>query len=198
MKALFYIAIIFIATLYSSGAKAQYIKIDDGYLLPAELVDGDTLALIKLPLVYVFPPLQMNEKEYVQYTRLVRNVKVAYPYAMLAKNTFIDIQKGLAYIPTEKARKQFVKEKEKELLVQYSKELKNLTISQGRILLKLVDRELNQTSFEIIKDMRGGFQAAMWQGIARLFGETLKSEYDAKGEDLLIERIVIMIEQGVL
>lgn len=80
----------------------------------------------------------------------------------------------------------------------YAAELKDLTIRQGRILIKLVDRELNYTSYEIIKELRGGFQATMWQGVARVFGESLKSEYDAKGEDALIERIIIMIEQGVL
>lgn len=178
---------------------AQQIKVDQGYVLPGIIVDGDTLALVKLPKVYVFPTLKFaSHEDYLRYRRLVRDVKKVYPYAQIARKTFIEMQIGMQAYPEGGKRKKYIKQKEDELMKIYSSELKDLTIRQGRILIKLVDRELNQTSYEIIKELRGGFQATLWQGVAKLFGESLKSEYDAKGEDLLIERIIIMIEQGVL
>lgn len=180
-------------------AYAQEIKVEQGYVLPGIIVDGDTLALVKLPKVYVFPTLKFASREdYLRYRRLVRDVKKVYPYAQIARKTFIEMQIGMQAYPEGAKRKKYIKQKEDELMKLYSAELKDLTIRQGRILIKLVDRELNKSSYEIIKELRGGFQATIWQGVARMFGESLKSEYDAKGEDALIERIIIMIEQGVL
>ncbi len=178
---------------------AQQVKVEQSYVLPGIIVDGDTLALVKLPKVYVFPALKFaSHEDYLRYRRLVRDVKKVYPYAQIARKTFIEMQIGMQAYPEGPKRKKYIKQKEDELMKLYSAELKDLTIRQGRILIKLVDRELNQTSYDIIKELRGGFQAAIWQGVARMFGETLKSEYDAKGEDAMIERIIIMIEQGVL
>ncbi len=188
-----------IVLYFSLLANAQQIKVEQGYVLPGIIVDGDTLALVKLPKVYVFPTLKFSSREdYLRYRRLVRDVKKVYPYAQIARKTFIEMQIGMQSYPEGNKRKKYIKQKEDELMKVYAAELKDLTIRQGRILIKLVDRELNYTSYEIIKELRGGFQATMWQGVARVFGESLKSEYDAKGEDALIERIIIMIEQGVL
>ncbi|MCL2328551.1 MAG: DUF4294 domain-containing protein [Bacteroidetes bacterium] len=165
----------------------------------AVLFDGDTLPVNRIQTVYVFPPLKFkNKKEEIEYNRLMRDVKKMYPYSKLAKSTLNDIKTAVETMPEGKQRDKYVKQMENDLVKAYSAELKACTMRQGRILLKLVDREVNQTSYEIIKELRGSFSAAMWQGVARLFGETLKTEYDAVGEDAYIEYIVCMIEMGVI
>ncbi len=163
------------------------------------VLDGDTLAINRLPKVYAFPSLKFkNKKAEMEYTRLMRDVKKMYPYSKLAKTTLNEIKTAVETMPEGKQRDKYVKQVENNLVKSYSAELKACTIRQGRILLKLVDREVNQTSYDIIKELRGSFSAAMWQGVARLFGETLKSEYDAVGEDAYIEYIVCMIEMGTI
>lgn len=193
----YYSIILFICIgLYTS---AQQVAVNQEYILPGVIVDGDTLGLVKLNDIYIFPPLEFKDKDdYLNYRRLVRDVKKVYPYAQIARKTFIEIQLAMETLPEGNKRKKYIKQKEDELLKLYSGELKKFSVRQGRILIKLVDREINMTSYDIIKDLRGSFSAAMWQGVARMFGETLKSEYDPTGEDLLIERIVTMIEQGTL
>ena len=89
-----------------------------------------------------------------------------------------------------------MKQVEKELLDEYEDDLKKLTITQGRILIKLVDRETGATSYELVKELRGSFSAFFWQAFARIFGSTLKAEYDPYGEDRLIEEIVLLIDNG--
>jgi len=165
----------------------------------AVLFEGDTLPINRIQTLYVFPPLKFkNKKEEVQYSRLMRDVKKMYPYSQLAKATLREIKSAVETMPEGAKRDKYVKQMENNLVKAYSAELKACTVRQGRILLKLVDREVNQTSYEIIRELRGSFSAAMWQGVARLFGETLKAEYDAVGEDAYIEYIVCMIEMGVI
>ncbi|MDR2962458.1 MAG: DUF4294 domain-containing protein [Bacteroidales bacterium] len=163
-----------------------------------KVIDGDTMTHNSLPMLFVSPNHKHNKKAEIDYNRLMRDVKKMYPYAQLAKATLIDIRNATETMPSGSARDAYVKQQEKDLLKSYGAELKKCTVRQGRILLKLVDREVNQTSYEIIKDLRGSFSAMMWQGVARLFGETLKTEYDAKGEDAYIEYIVCMIELGMM
>ncbi len=167
------------------------------YDLPGIVVDGDTLALIKLQKVYVFPQMKFaSDVEYKSYRKLVRDVKKVYPYAQLAKKTFNEIEQIMDSLPNNKQRKKYIKEKEDELVARYAKELISMTVRQGEILIKLVDRELEHSALDLIKELRGGFAATMWQGVAKMFGESLKTSYDPTGEDLLIERIVLQIEQG--
>jgi hypothetical protein len=101
-------------------------------------------------------------------------------------------------LETAKERREYTKQLEDELLKQYEEELKNLTITQGRILIKLIDRETRKTSYEVVKELRGSFQAAFWQAIARIFGSNLKTEFDPEGEDKVLNEIMIMIENGQL
>jgi len=101
-------------------------------------------------------------------------------------------------LKTNRAQREYLKQVEKDILAQYEEELKNLTITQGRILIKLIDRETRNTSYEVVKELRGSFQAAFWQTVARLFGSNLKVQYDPQGEDRMIEEIMGMIEKGVL
>lgn len=196
MRALFITLLVLAIKISSYG---QNINVSSGFILPAIVVNGDTLGIVRVQQVTIFPPLQFNtHDDYLRYQRLVRDVKKVYPYSQIARRTMIEIQLGLDTIHKNRDRRKYVKEKESELMTIYAEELKKLTVRQGRILIKLVDRELDKTTYEIIKELRGGMQAFLWQQVARMFGESLKSEYDAKGEDLLIERIIMMIEEGRL
>ena len=129
---------------------------------------------------------------------LLKKFDDTYPYAKLAAVQLKFINDSIAHIVNEKERKRFVKATEKDLKEQFEKDLKKLTVTQGRILIKLVDRETGSTSYSLVKELRGSLQAFFWQGLARLFGSNLKSEYDGVGTDAQIEQIIEQIERGEL
>ncbi len=129
---------------------------------------------------------------------MVHNVRRVYPYAKLAGIKFEEYNELLLELPTENQRKRAMKQAEMELRAQFEDELKRLTFSQGLILIKLVDRETSHTSYDVVREFRGMVSAVFWQGLGRLFGFNLRTEYDPEGEDKLIEEIVQMIEAGVL
>lgn len=159
--------------------------------------NGDTtLMVMHKPVVCMPPYVFVTKRQQEKYSKLVRNVKAVWPYAKIIKRVYAELVDSISKIPTEDAKKAFVKAQEKKLRAQFEKELINLTISQGRILIKLVDRETGSTTYEVIKDLKGGFSAFLFQGIARLFGSNLKSEYDAIEEDKMIEDIIVRIENG--
>jgi hypothetical protein len=126
----------------------------------------------------------------------VRNVKKAYPYAKLAGEKFNEYNQKIAGIQSKSVQKAMLKQAEDELQAQFGAELKELTITQGKILLKLIDRQTSNSSYDIVKDFRGSFRAFFYQSFARVFGYNLKVKYDPLGEDADIERIVILIESG--
>jgi hypothetical protein len=192
-------SIVFLVNTVRAQDTIQLHKDDDTYVLYGVIIDGDTLLLSSIDEVYIFPYRKFKSaRDLRRYRRLIRNVKKAYPYAKLAKKKLDEIEANLAKLKTEKARKSYVKQVEKEIRYEYEDELKKLTITQGRILIKLIDRETGDTSYELVKELRGSFSAFFWQAIARLFGSNLKSEFDAQGEDQLINEIVILIENGQL
>ncbi len=171
----------------------------DVYIARAVIIDGDTMWVADLDEVYIFPAKRFkNRRERRRYTRLIYNVKKAYPWAKLAGQKLDEVEVHMATLKTEKEQREYIKEVEQELLDDYKKDLKRLTITQGRILIKLVDRETGDTSYELVKELRGRLSAAFWQALARLFGSNLKSEFDAEGEDRLIEEIIVLIENGQL
>ncbi len=171
----------------------------DNVVLYGLILDGDTLLLSSIEEVYIFPERRFRSNwEYRKYRRLIRNVKKAYPYAVLAKKKFDEVTLHFETLHSEKAKRIYVKQVEKELMDEFEDELKGLTITQGRILIKLIDREIGNTSYDILKELKGSFTAFFWQTIARIFGSNLKSEFDPLGEDRLINEIVIMIERGAL
>ena len=116
--------------------------------------------------------------------------------AKLAGKKLEGYKKVMDTIPTERKRKAFIKKAQKELEAQFGEQLKNLSFSQGKILIKLVYRETGSSTFDIVKELRGSFSAFIWQTMARLFGYDLKTPYDPAGEDQAIEKIVLMIENG--
>ncbi len=167
------------------------------YKVWAEIVNGDTLPSIRLPEIWVYAEYKYkNKRHYEEWTRTKYNVKKVYPYAILAAAKLKEYNLILSKLPDEKTKKEYLKKVETQLKTEFEEPLKNLSITQGKILLKLIDRETGNTSYELVKNLRGGFQAFMWQGVARLFGSNMKSEYDPTGEDIMIERAIKLIEAG--
>ena len=129
---------------------------------------------------------------------MVNNVKKVYPYAKDAKFYFESLTAQLALTTDEKEREQITDDLEKELIKRYTPVLERMTRSQGKVLIKLIDREVNRTAYQLLEDYRSKFSAKFWNTIARLFKANLKDGYDPKGEDALIEQIIILYEAGLL
>jgi hypothetical protein len=156
---------------------------------------GDTVAIgVHLNRVYCFSrPMDMS-----RHRKLIRDFRKVYPLALVARQTMAGFEEKLLALPTRKEQRQFSKKTEKELVAQYTPTLKRMTVSQGKILLRLIDRETDHTSYAIVKEFRGGFVAGFWQGIARIFGHNLKDEYDPAERDRLIEQCILMYNAGLL
>ena len=180
----------------SAGNVEAYPKEMVSYSLDA---NGDTMANItNYTCVIAAPKSFHSEKERIQWDKLKKDVKKAYPYAVMAKMKLEEMDAQLALVKGEKARKDFTEKCEKELTSQFSEDMKNLSYTQGKILFKLMDRETGSTTYQIIKERRGSFSAFMWQGVAVVFGNNLKSDYDPTGDDAKIEEVVCLIESGVI
>lgn len=165
--------------------------------LRGEIINGDTVPVVDLNTVNVYTQFEFKtKKQKEQWTRTKYNVKKVYPYAIVASAKLKEYDVALSRMQDEHLRKAFIKYCEKDLREQFEDDLKKLTVSQGRVLMKLIDRETGKTTYEIVKEMRGGFQAAMWQSLASLFGNSMKVEYDPEHEDLMIERAVKLVESG--
>ena len=155
---------------------------------------GDSIPLIHVLPVYVFSrPVDLR-----RYRRLVDAVKKVYPIATIARAKMATMEEELTRLPTKKAQKEYIKQVYHEIKDEYTPVLKRMTRTQGRVLLKLIDRETEYTAYEVLKEFRGGFVAGFWQGISKIFGQDLKSQYDKDGEDKMIEQIVIYYEAGLL
>lgn len=165
-----------------------------GYLSGFEVIGRDTLPEVTIIPIYVFT----KPKDMRQYQRLVDNVKKVYPYAKDARFYFDSLNAQLALTDSEEERERITDELEKELIKRYTPVLERMNRSQGKILIKLIDREVNRTAFQILEDYRSKFSARFWNTIARLFKANLKDGYDPKGEDELIEQIIILYEAGLL
>jgi hypothetical protein len=169
------------------------------FIFPAVIIDGDTIPVITLPTLVVYPQRILgNDRISREYIALAQKVRKVYPYARLAVRVLNEINDTIAQMDKDRARRRYIKEYEKALLSEYKAELVKMKVSEGRILVKLIDRETGKTSYELVEQMRGSVSAMFWQGLARLFGETLKVNYDPKGKDAMIEEIVVKIEQGKL
>ena len=171
----------------------------EGHPVYAVVENGDTVLVSTLEEAVIQPRKRTaSTRDLRQHRRLIYNVKKVYPYAKLAGEKFAVVNAHLQTLEKGKEQREYLRQVEEEILKQYEEELKNLTVTQGRILIKLIDRETSQTSYEVVKELRGSFQAAFWQAIARIFGSNLKTEFDAEGEDKVIDEIMIMIEKGQL
>ena len=179
----------------SFSGKAQELPVPQN---PSEQQE-DTILHLNLPPVYVTPKHKFRSKRARRhYWRLARKVKKVYPYARLAAELLQKYDSAYQAATTKKRKRKYIKQVEKELFSQYGPQLKRLSISEGRILIKLIDRETKHTSYALIKDLKGGLSAFVWQGVARLFGNDLKANYDPvhNQEDRQIEFIIRQMQKS--
>lgn len=168
---------------------------NDTIIVPIHVLRGDTLPAGLMQYVYVDAPMPpAMRKRYEKWTRLRNAVYVTYPYARKAGVIINDINAKLANMP-DKERKKYVKSREDELKKEFTAPLTKLSVYQGRVLMKLINRQTGNNCYELIKEYRGGLQARFWQTIAFFFGSSLKQPYDAFDEDREIEMIVREVEK---
>jgi len=163
--------------------------------------EGDTVLMLVMNPVTVFPPLKFKNKKQEQfYWRTVRDVKKTLPYAKLICATLLETYEYIETFPTQKEREEYLKRMEKEVFEQYKPVLKQFTRSQARLLVKLIQRETNQSGYDILKAFLGSFRAGFCQTFGRLFGVNLKGQYrpDSNSDDAIIERVCVAVEMGVL
>ena len=162
------------------------------------LVDGDSIQYMELSNVYVYPDLTFKSKRQQQsYMRLVKNVKKVLPLAKQVRQIIIETAEFTETLPPSE-RDAHLKRVEQSIVKEYKPQMKKLTFSQGKLLIKLVDRECNSTAYEAMQAFIGPVRSGMWQAFAWMFGASLKKGYDPEGTDRLTERVVLMVEAGQL
>ena len=160
---------------------------------------GDSIPYMEMSNVYVYPQLAFDSKKNLNaYLRLVRNVKKVLPIAKEANHIIIETCEYLETLPNKKARDEHLKLVEKCIVKEYKPRMKKLTYSQGKLLIKLIHRECDTSSYDIVKAVLGPVRAGFWQAFAWCFGANLKKGYDPEGTDRLTERVVLMVEAGQL
>lgn len=168
-------------------------------LVPVVISGGDTMPVLTLEDVVVMAPSTPKVRRAAEKAdRLTRNVQKVFPYALVTAQLLDQYDHDLAQIKKESDRDLYLKLAEAELRAEFEDELKNMTVSQGRLLIKLIDRETGRTSYDLVRELRGSFNAWIWQGVAKLFGNDLKDGYDPEGDDVLVESIVRRIENREL
>ena len=200
----FFVFVLLFFTL--NGAFAQQTAIvrnigrgADTLVVFAKIVNNDTIPMVHLPEIPIYAMRLFDSRRDIRrIEKLIYNVKKVYPYARLAGLKLREYNTLLLDATSDKERKKIMKKAEDEINEQFGPELRDLTFTQGKILIKLIDRETTATSYTLLKDLRGGFTAFFYQGFARIWGYNLKTKYDPSGEDDLIETIVLMIENGQL
>lgn len=191
------VGILFFLFLFSQGLKGQVVdtsKVGIGYV-----IGNDTVIHREIREVWVYPRREFrNPRLERQYYRLIQRVKKVYPYARKASELLAQYEPEYERLKTDREKRKLINKVEEQLMGRYKEEFKKMSISDGKVLIKLIDRQTGKTGYDIIKEFKGGFTAVFWQGVARLFRNNLKDEYDPFGEDLLIEEIVTLVELGYL
>lgn len=159
--------------------------------------DNDTMVTATYAPIEVVSPVKNKHKK-KEYDKLSKKVIKVYPYAKAAGDVMNMFNAMCLTVTDEKEQKRLLDQAEDEMKKQFEQDLKNLTVSEGVILIKLIDRQTGNTSFKLVQELKGRFSAFMWQSVARLFGHDLKSEYDPEGEDAWIENTCRMIEDGTI
>ncbi|MDY5969396.1 MAG: DUF4294 domain-containing protein [Bacteroidales bacterium] len=199
MKTRIFFIIVSLALLVGRATPASA-QAQHGIVCLGTILDGDTIPLFILDEVKVSVSWSLLTKEEIrQNQKLIRNIKKMLPYAKEGKRRMEILDRQCAKLKPRQ-RKELIKQAEKDLLDDYTEELKNCTISQGKVLLKLIDRETGQTSYMIVDELRGKLRASFYQTFARVFGYNMKERYDPQhnAQDDLIERICLSVEQGKL
>ena len=179
---------------------AQQTVVIDGFTIPAiQIIDGEPLPNWVIPEIVVFPKRTFKtKKDYRQYQRMIRNLKTVYPYAKIAQSRLNFMNTQLQELTTKREKEHFINEVEKEIRNDFEKKLMSLTVSQGKMLIKLIDRQTGKTSYELVKELKGKFSAGFWQAVARIFGSNLKSEFDEEGEDKILNELITLYEHRQL
>ena len=163
------------------------------------LDQGDSIKYVEMNNVYVFGPMTFkNEKQRKTYDRLVYNVKKVLPIAKEVNRAIIETYEYLETLPSDKARKEHMKVVEKSIKAEYTPRMKKLSLTQGKLLIKLIYRETNSSSYDLVKAFLGTTKAVFYQSFAWMFGASLKKDYDPEGKDKLTERVVRLVESGQL
>jgi hypothetical protein len=186
-----YIIVLVMLLLFQQKGAAQTSIYDtirvEAFITP----EGDTIPQSWLPTVEVKSVMTSQLKNYWQsWTRLRNAVYVTYPYAITASRVINEVNSQLQHVTDENVRKQIIKSREKELKRDFADKVTNLSVYQGKVLMKLIKRETGNSCYELIKEYKGGFNAGLWQTVAFLFSSSLKQQYDPKGDDQEIEKFV--------
>jgi hypothetical protein len=193
------LVLIIILCFCAASAHAQVPDGQGNYIVPAVVRDGDTIIFLHLPEVMILSKhIFKSRREEEQFNRLVHNVRRVYPYAKLAGQVYRHYDSILNLETNEYKRSQMMRQAEREIRSQFESELRALTVTQGRILVLLLDRETSHSAFNLVRDLRNAFQAYLWQSVGRMFGYNLRIKYDPHGVHADIESIVRLIEMGHL
>lgn len=185
-----WLILFFLVSSISGFSQSRYGP-NDTLVVPFIVYEGDTMTYRVMDQVFVWGKMSDEQrKAHREWTRLRNAVYVTYPYAIKASAIINDVNSYLANVTDEKKRKKYLSLREKELKKEFTEPLTNLSVYQGKILMKLINRQTKNTCYELVKEYRGGFSARFWQTIAWVFGGSLKQNYDPAGEDAEMEAIV--------
>lgn len=200
MKEKFNIVFVLLLILFPLEASSQfYSEALGGYMLNQVVYKGDTIPFVELKEVPVYPKLK-NKKLEKFYWKTVRDVKLVYPYVKIVAKEYAMINAKFDTIVDKKQRMKYTKKYEKQLLKKYEPTMREFTLSQGKMMIKLIDREMDKTGYALIKEIRGGFVAWWWQLFAKMVGADLKEDFNTskREQDRIIERVITLYEAGVL
>jgi hypothetical protein len=192
------------ATAQSDRAKQNMNEMESASFVPLVKVGkvlegGDSIQYMEMYNVYVYPELVFkNERQKQSYLRLVKNVKTVLPIAKEVNQILMETAEYLDRLPTKEEKEAHIKLVEKGIMKQYKPRMKKLTYSQGKLLIKLIDRECNSPAYDLVKAFLGPIRSGFYQAFAWVYGASLKKEYDPDGTDKLTERVVLMVESGQL
>ena len=166
---------------------------------PAVILEGDTVACMWLTDFIKYSPVTFRStKDKVAYSKLIRDVKKTLPYAKEIAGIITETYEYMETLPDDKTRQNHLNRMEKYLMDEYTPKMKKMTKSQGQLLMKLVDRETNSSSYHIIDAFMGSLKAWSYNLFAGLFGNSLKTRYNPYGEDRVTERVCVLVEQGAV
>lgn len=196
MRSIYFILLCLLTTSLPMQLFAQTSQYDtlrvEAYITP----EGDTIPQSWLPTVMVSAVQTQALKNYWNnWTRLRNAVYVTYPYARTASKVIQSVNAQLANVQDEKIRKQIIKSREKELKRDFADKVINLSVYQGKVLMKLINRETGNNCYQLVKEYKGGFNAGIWQTVAFVFGSSLKQPYNPNGEDQEIEKLVVEVQK---
>lgn len=197
---LYHIIILCASVLLASGTAEGrlYSQPGDSLFMHYRVEGRDTVFTEELPPARIYSRLPRQKgREWRKYYRLVHNFSKTYPYALAARHLVREVDSTILADNLKRGKRdRYINQKQKELFDDFESSMRRLTVSQGALLMKLIDREVGKSSYLIIKDYKNGMAAGFWQGVAKIFGTDLKKPYDPEGEDKAIEELVQLWESG--